>query len=226
MIHGRIQVIVGNHFIDLFDHCFSIYQPFQFCFCEHIRFIDTVDKMMNHTVPACIHPVIFRLGLWIMNMIIAVIHNIPRTVHICFSESVSVIPFFYLVISVIHFIVMQHGLYFFICKTEGFIKFCICNRIYFEIVQSGKDAFFCNAQAARQNGKGETAVCFQNISEHISKQQYHFIIISIFMGFCHRNIVFVNQDNHLLFIVNFQQFCQFLKTAGNGVFFHISCQKF
>lgn len=102
---------------------------------------------------------------------------------------------------------------------------CICNRIYFEIVQSPVKCFLCNSQVARQTAKARLLFVFKHFRTYF-KQQYHYHHDIHFHGLLpseHR----IRQSGQPLAVHSELPtvVSQFLKTAGNGVFFHISCQQ-
>ena len=140
-------------------------------------------------------------------MISAIIYNIPRAINIGIAKPISIIPFLHFVKPITQSIVLQHFHYFFICKTKGFIKFIIRDRIYFKIVQPGKDAFLCNPQASCQYRKSKAVICFQHISKEIANQKNHFIIVAVFICFCQWYIIFINQYYYLLMIMFFKKHC-------------------
>jgi len=93
-------------------------------------------------------------------MFVAVINDIPGTIDIYISKTVSVIPFFYSVVQFILLVIVKHIFHFSVREAKAFIKHHFGDRKYFKIIQSRKNAFFCNAKATCKNCKFETIICF------------------------------------------------------------------
>ena len=148
----------GHLLTDFFLDTSTIHKMFQLQFCEFLRFINTIDKAMDHIISACIHPIIFWCTLLICNMITAIVNHIPWTIYINISKTIPVIPFFYRLIMCILTIIMKQLFYFIICKAKVFIKINIRNGINFKIIQSCKNAFFCNPKASCQHSKLQTVI--------------------------------------------------------------------
>ena len=96
----------------------------------------------------------------------------------------------------IQIIIMKHCHYFFIRKTEKLIKGRIGKRIYFKIVQTGKNTFLRNPQTPGENCKFEVFIGFQCISHKSADQRYHLIVITILKSLVKRYIIFVYQKNN------------------------------
>ena len=141
----------------------TIDKKFQFFFRYSRLIFQSINKVVDHFISACVQPIILRRKIWIFNMVTAIIDHIPRTINIRFSESVSIIPVLYCFIIRIQFVIVKHISHFIVCKTEIFIKCNFCDWKYFKIIKSCKYTFLRYTQTPGQNRKFQTIICFQNI---------------------------------------------------------------
>ena len=101
-----------------------------------------VNQTTYNGISAGIRPIILRICIFICPQIVTEINHIPRTIYIRFSKTITVIPFFHCFIMFFQIIICQHFFNFFVCKTEIFVKLCICNCKCFQIIKSCKNTFF------------------------------------------------------------------------------------
>ena len=125
-----IQILICDHLINVSVNIVSIYQTFQFILYKTARMIHTVYQMVNHIITACIHPVIFHPCIWIPDVIPAIINDIPWAIYICISETITVVPFFYITKMTFKSIITEYLSDFIIRKSKRLIKILICDRVY------------------------------------------------------------------------------------------------
>ena len=87
----------------LFDG-FPVDQTFDLTLRCFIRFI---DKAIHEVVSARIDPVRFRPCLSIILRAVHKVYNIPRTVHICISEVIAVVPLLHFCKTIFHLIIRK-----------------------------------------------------------------------------------------------------------------------
>ncbi len=187
-------------------HSATIYQVFQLSSGQLPIPVQAVDKMVDHIISAGIHPVVFRCGRGIAEMILAVIDHIPWTVDFCISKPIAIVPFLHNVIMGFNSIVFQHFSNFCICKSKILIKIRICYGIDIKVIKACKNAFLCNAKTSGQHGEFQAVIGFQSIPQQVSDQKHHLVIIAIFIGLGKGDIIFINQYNHFFSVMQFQKF--------------------
>ena len=109
--------------------------------------------------------------------------------------------------------IFQHLIYICLCKAKGFAQPRRQDGIRNKIVRPGKDAFFCNFQAASNNSKVERDIVFERGAHHSTHHVQHLRIISVAAGFCNGNIILIQNDDRRLFEMDFQHPGQQQKAA-------------
>ena len=120
--------------------------------------------------------------------------------------------------------IAQHFPDFRIRETEILIIRGIHDGKDLEIIQSRENALLRCAQAPCQNGKLKIIICLKRGAEQTADQHYHFIIITVFVCFRQRYIIFVDQYNDSFPIMFMQNFREFSDAAGKCVDIHILFQ--
>ena len=72
----------------------------------------------------------------------------------------------------------QYFIHIRIGEPEKLIIPYIRDRVYLQIVQSGKDTFLRNPETPGEHRKVQVAVSFQRIAQKIADETYHLIVIS------------------------------------------------
>ena len=119
IIDRRVQFLIGQFWINFFLDDSAIYQLFQFHFCQFMRLIHTFNKMTDHTVSACIRPVVLRCKPGICLMITAEINHIPRTINFYIPKPITIVPCFYCLIIFFLPVILKEFSYFTICTRAA-----------------------------------------------------------------------------------------------------------
>ena len=163
-----------------------------------------VDERTDDGVITGVFPIAFRLLCYTILEIPQITDHIPRTINVCIAKMITVVPC--LDFSRLRFkiSIFQHLIYICLCKTKGFAQPGRKNRIRNKIVRPGKDAFFCNFQAAGNNSKVKRSIVFERGAHHSPHHVQHLRIISVAAGFCNGNIILIQNDDRRFFEVDFQ----------------------
>ena len=98
------------------------------------------------------------------------------------------------------------------CKTEIFIQSGRCDRVGHKVVRSGEDAFFCDAEAAGDNGELKRRVVFHRLHDALHHVQ-HLFVISVGTGLGQGHVVLIHQENDRLAVVRLHHAGQPQKAA-------------
>ncbi len=126
----------------------------------HLRraVIGLVNQVAYHIILAGIEPVGLRFRFAIRQKVVAVVNDIPRAVHLLFSEPIAIIPLLDFVMMSLQSVVVQNRPDFAIRKTEVLIELRVCNRMHLEVVEPCEDALLRNSQATRHDREVEAVV--------------------------------------------------------------------
>ena len=172
-----------------------------------------VDERTDDGVITGVFPIAFRLLCYTILKIPQITDYVPRTINICIAKMIAVVPC--LDFSRLRFKtgIFQHLIYICLCKAKGFAQPRRQDGIRNKIVRPGKDAFFCNFQAASNNSKVERDIVFERGAHHSTHHVQHLRIISVAAGFCNGNIILIQNDDRRLFEMDFQHPGQQQKAA-------------
>ena len=159
-----------------------------------------LDETAHNAVGAGVGPVGFGKGLFILIAGIYIVDHTPGIIDFCFPEAVTIVPLLYGPKIFFQPVVLQHLLHFFLGEAEMFRKGIIGNRLCLQVIQSRKDGFLADPQAAGDHGKLQAVVGLQSRLEQGTDQADHPVIeaakVSIFQG----DVVLVDKDNRLFTI--------------------------
>ena len=93
--------------------------------------------------------------------------------------------------------------------------------MYLQIVQTGEDALFRDAQAAGQDRELKALVRFQRIAEHIADEGDHLVVVARLEGFVQRDVILIDQDHHFAAVVFGKQGRQRAQTIRERIIRHI-----
>ena len=196
-----MQIIVGQVFFNVLDNGAASHQRFELC-GDIVACI--VDERTDDGVITGVFPIAFRLLRYTILEISQITDYVPRTINVSIAKMITVVPC--LDFSRLRFktSIFQHLIYICLCKTKGFAQPGRKNRIRNEIVRPGKNAFFCNFQAASNNSKVERDIVFERGAHHSTHHVQHLRIISVVAGFGNGNIILIQNDDRRLFEMAFQ----------------------
>ena len=150
IIYTAVNFIIGQFQADMLFYSLACNKTLQFI---TRRFISHLYKELHQSIATGIYPISLRFGRRIAAQHIYMINDIPRTINISGTKAVAVIPRLGFIKMVCQIISRQKLLHLSIRKAKLFIKTVIGNRKHLKIIQTGKNAFFRNTQAARQHSK-------------------------------------------------------------------------
>ena len=127
---------------------------------------------------------------------------------------VSIIPFLDVLSLCCQVSILEQLVNLALYKSEILVQPRICDSIRYKIVGSCKDTLFRNLQATCNNCKTKGLIVFQCLHQAFHDID-HFIIITVVVCFCYRDIILVYKKNYRLFIITLHHRCQKHKAALN-----------
>ena len=129
------------------------------------------------------------------------IDYIPRAIDVRIAEVIAVVPRPHVLQGILHAIVGQQLLYIRFRKAEIFVIARIRDGIHLEVVDPREDALLRDAQAACHHREEQIRVGFERFAEEAPQEGYHLVVVPIDVSLVQRNVVFIDQQNHLLAVV-------------------------
>ncbi len=105
-------------------------------------------------------------------------------------------------------------------KAKLRCKPVVCDGEDLQVVQSCKDALFCNAETSCQDSKLQVVIGFKRLAEQVPYQGDHFVVIAVVPRLVQRNVIFVNQENYFLAIMLPEQAGQGVKAVSKHIIRH------
>ena len=195
ILNRAVHILIRQLLTDFFRDFFTCHQflNLHLC-CTHIRHL---NKTSDRVVATGVAPVILRLCLRVGTNLTAAADNIPWTININGTKTVSIIPLSDLFIMFIHFVIIKKLSDFPVCKAKMLLEFHIRNGQHPQIIQPRKNTLLRDTHTSRQHRHEQISVRFQPLLKHIPYQHDHLIIISLLKRFRKRHVILINQENDL-----------------------------
>ena len=132
-----------------------------------------------------------------------------------------VIPFFYAFLLPPKPLGVQSGKYLLLRETKGGGVFLRGSGHYFQVVQVRKDGLLADAGDACHDRPFQPGVCLEGGIEHRAGKGRHLIPVAVYIGFLHRGVVFVQEDDYFFPAAAGQHFGQTEEGEGSVHVVHI-----
>ena len=156
-----------------------------------------MQEAANDAIAAGVGPIVLRLGIGVSQQDIAVVDDIPQAVDVDAAKEVAVVPVVHGIFITRQAVKGQQLVHIRIGEAEILVVPHIGNGVDFEIIQSGEDALFGDAQAAGQDSELQTVIRFQCVAEQAAQEGHHLIIVTSLEGLVQRDVILVDQDDDL-----------------------------
>ena len=188
--------------------------PGEFIELPFTLLVDIAQHRLEDAVAGRPHPVGARL---------AVFHEVvvdrPRIVDFCALEIIAVIPRGELFELVIMAEVVRHFCNFGFRVATGRGVAAGKSGGDAQVVEPAEDAFFRDAQNAREDGEAERGIRFQCRGIEAAKEADGFVVIAVRPCTLKRSVVFVDEQDGFLFVVSFEKLAQ----EEKAVFHRFEC---
>ena len=185
-----MQVIIGHILHDPLPYISASHQYLQF-FRNRISF--HIYERTDNRIITGVFPEALRSGIRIILQSVNIIQHIPWAIDIESSKVITIIPCPNQLRLILITCICKDPLHIRLREAKIFVQPRIRNCIGNKIIGSSKNALLRDLQAACDHCKLQITVIFQRSTHNGTNDLQHLIIIAMGTGFCHRDIIFIQQ---------------------------------
>ena len=203
-----LHIFIGDVFVNRFRNGTAFNERFNLPADGKIRFF---HKNADNVIGAGIGPVGPGQSVSVSAAGGYEVYDAPGVINLCIAETVSVVPLFYRFRAVRQIINSKHLIHILLRKAEILRAGIIGDGQDPEIVQSGKNGFSADPQAAGNHRKSQIVICLEGGLKQGADRKENVVIESMKPGVFQRDIIFIDQDHGLFSETGMQTFREVFK---------------